>query len=80
MKKSVGDSEIQDELKIKSELKIYLMNNLCKIGQEKAEAELEEIERYLDEHTAAKNAEKVKTYIKDTETLEGNFHKLDFGK
>ena len=45
-----------------------------------AEAKLEEVEKYLDENSGHKNAEKVKEHIEAVETLDGNFSQLSFWK
>ena len=67
-------------MKLKLELRKFLVNNRCKIGQIVAENKLNEVETFLDEHCAKKNAEKVKSHIDSVETLEGNFSQLGLWK
>ena len=78
--KAFGNEEIQEQLKLKLELRKFLVNNRCKIGQIVAENKLNEVETFLDEHCAKKNAEKVKAHIDSVETLEGNFSQLGLWK
>ena len=76
--RAFGNEEIQKQLKLKLELRKFLANNACKIGQTIAQNKLNEVEAFLDEQCAQKNAEKVKAHIDCVETLEGNFSQLKY--
>ena len=79
-KQLLGDKVIQDKLKIKSELHIYIRNSKCKIGQQIATKRLEEIEEEIVRISAEKNADAVKEHIGNIETLDGKFCQLGLWK
>ena len=78
--KSDQHSEIRAQLKLRIQLKIFLKNSTCSTEKKIAEEQLEEVERFLTENTAAKNVATVKEYIKYVETEEGNFSQLKLWK
>ena len=67
-------------MKLRSELKTFLVNNKCKIAHKVATIKLEEVENWLTEETSTKNVEIVKEHLKNLETLDGNFSNLGFWK
>ena len=67
-------------MKLKSQLKIFLKNCKCVTEKKSAEKKLDEVERFLVENCAEKNAEIVKQHIKDIETKDGNFSQLKLWK
>ena len=74
------DPEVQEKLKLKSEIKLYLKNCECKIGKIIAISKLEDVEHFLDEHCGEKNAETLKSHMNNIECLDGNFSQLGFWK
>ena len=55
----IGEETIQEKLKKKMRLKLFLKTNQCKLGEARAKAELDELEEYLTETCATKNAEEI---------------------
>ena len=60
-------------LKQKIQLKKLIKHTECKIEEDRAEKKLDDIEEYLNHTVGAKNAETVRGYVKDMETIDGNF-------
>ena len=79
-KRKLGKDSIQAKLKLRSELKTFILNNKCKIGNEIAKAKLEEVEDSLAEESSKKNASIVKEQLENLENLEGNFSHLGLWK
>ena len=67
-------------MKLKTQLKIFLKNCDCGTEKKKAEDRLEEVEKFLIENCAAKNAEIVKQHINDIQKEDGNFSQLKLWK
>ena len=59
----VGECPILDNMKLKTELKIFLKNCSCPIGRNTAEEKLEQIEHYLTGKCAKRNTEAVREHI-----------------
>ena len=78
--KKLGNQIVQDKLKLKSKLKSFLRNNECKIDQQIAELKLSNIEETITHELASSNAEAVKEYVGNMETLDGNFSQLGLWK
>ena len=76
----LGERLIQDKLDIKTKLKLFLMVNKCIRGEARAKAELDEVEEFLIETCASKNAEKIKEHFSEMETLDGNFSQVSLWK
>ena len=72
-KSKIGNSSIQEKLKLILDLKLFLKDNKCKIAREKVETKIKEIEDTIATEQSEKNAETVREYIENIETLEGNF-------
>ena len=79
-KRNLGEEKIQEKLKMKSELKILLINNKCKVAQKQAKIKLEEIEEFLIEETASKNAKIVEEHLEALDNFDGSFSNLGFWK
>ena len=75
-KKTVNHNFSKGRLKLKAELKKFLLNNQGKIAQKIAMTKLEEIEESLIEETAAKNVKIVKDHLANMESMEGTFSNL----
>ena len=54
--------------------------NKCIRGEARAKAELDEVEEFLIETCASKNAEKIKEHFSEMETLDGNFSQVSLWK
>ena len=78
--KSDEKNKIQEQIRLKIQLKIFLKNCNCDTEKKIAEDKLNEVERFLIDNCAAKNAETVKGYISDTQNEEGNFSQLKLWK
>ena len=52
---------------------MFLKDNKCKIAREKVETKIKEIEDTIATEQSEKNAETVREYVENIETLEGNF-------
>ena len=76
----LGEESIQEKMRLKSELKTFLLNNKCKVAHQIATTKLDEIEQYIVEETASKNTKVVKDHLERLETLEGTFSNLGFWK
>ena len=72
----LGSTEIQERLERKTELMRFIKNNLCIRGKQRALEELEEVEQYLIERSADKNANIIKKHVRSMENEEGNFNQL----
>ena len=75
-----GNNPIMSMMKLKTELKRFLKNCNCQIGKEIATKRLEEVEKYLNDHCAEKNAETVREYVQGVENDAGNFSQLKLWK
>ena len=73
-------SPIQEKMKWRSELKKMMKNCTCPKELKAAEAKLDEVDEYLAENCADKNAATVKEYIKSVENENGNFSQLKLWK
>ena len=71
--KQLGNDSIQAKLKLKTELKLFIKRNKCKIAHETATNKLSEVEEFLVRELSVKNAEVVKEHVKNIQTLDGNF-------
>ena len=71
---------MEGKMKMRSELKIKLKNCMCRTEKKSLEMKLEEVEEYLSENCAAKNAVTVREYIKSVENGEGNFSQIKLWK
>ena len=78
--KDAGDDTIQGKLKLRTELRLFIMNNKCKIAEQIAKAKLGKIEDELAGETADRNAEYVKDILQNVETSEGSFSHSGFWK
>ena len=79
--KIFGDQSLQDKIKLKKLLKIFLLNNIeCNSARTLAQEKLNDIEESLEEETATVNANTVKEHIESMETVDGNFSNLGFWK
>ena len=78
--RKLGNQLVQDKLKLKSKLKSFLKNNECKVDQQIAELKLSNIEETITHELASSNAEAVKEYVGNMETLDGNFSQLGLWK
>ena len=78
--RQLGEESIQGKLKLKTELKKFLLNYDCKIAQNIATIKLEQIEESIAEELAAQNPTIVKEHFERMETLEGSFSNLRFWK
>ena len=76
----IGSNPIQEKMKLRTELKIFVKNCSCQIEKKKAEDKLEEVENFLTENCAAKNAEIIKEHIREVEREDGNFSQLKMWK
>ena len=79
-KKSAGDDTLQGKLKLRTELKVFLTNNKCRIAEQIAKSRLEKIESELAGESAANNAKFVKDILENVETSEGKFSHSGFWK
>ena len=75
-----GNNPIMSMMKLKTELKRFLKNCNCQIGKEIATKRLEEVENYLNDHCAEKNADTVREYVQGVENDAGNFSQLKLCK
>ena len=71
-----GENNIQLKMKQKSNLKLFIKNNKCKIAEIIATNKLSEIEDEIVEETASKNAEIVREHLESLETVDCNFSRL----
>ena len=79
--RQLGIESIQGKLKLRSELKTFILNNDCNDNATKqAKEQLKHVEEMLIEETAAKNAAIVKEYTENLETIDGGFSNLGFWK
>ena len=79
--KKVGTESIQGKLKLRTELKIFILNHDDDSNATKeAKAKLKQIEEDLIEETAAKNAEIVREFSENMETIDGGFSNQGFWK
>ena len=69
----LGEKTLQEKLQMKTKLKIFLKTNQCKIEEVRAKAELEEVENFLTETCATKNAELIKSHLGEMKSLAGKF-------
>ena len=76
----LGEETIQEKLKKKMRLKLFLKTNQCKLGEARAKAELDELEEYLTETCATKNAEEIKCHLGNMESLNGSFSQVKLWK
>ena len=76
----LGDSILQEKLKIKTESKILVTNNNCPIKEVAIQTKLDEIESFLTETSSAKNAERIRTHLGEMENLDGNFCQISVWK
>ena len=67
-------------MKQKSNLKLFIKNNKCKIAEIIATNKLSEIEDEIVEETASKNAEIVREHLESLETVDCNFSRLGMWK
>ena len=65
---------------MKRKLKIFLMNNKCQDFRGIVEEKIKEIDNFLIEKCAAKNAEIIRQHFRKVETPEGNFCQLNLWK
>ena len=79
-KRELGNSDIQQKLKQKSNLVAYIKKNKCKHAQKVAESKLSEIEEKIVNELSSNNAKTVKDYFGSMETLDGNFSQLGLWK
>ena len=79
-RKPAGDDSIQGKLKLRTELKVFITNNKCKIAEQIAKSRLEKIESELAAESAANNAKFVKDIVQNVETSEGKFSNSGFWK
>ena len=75
-----GDGNLQDLLKLKMELRMFLKNNQCLIAKRIAEKKLEETETYLTDNFATKTAELIRDHLKEIEIGDGKFSRIGFWK
>ena len=80
IKRKIGNPSVQDKLKLRSKLKAFRKHNVCEIEQQVAESKIKDIEISIANELATANAEKVKEYIGNMETLDGNFSQLGLWK
>ena len=78
--KLLGEESIQEKLRLKSDLKTFLLNNKCKVAHPIETTKLDDIEQYIVEETASKNTKVVKDHLERVETLDGTFSNLGFCK
>ena len=78
--KKLGNPSIQEKMKLKNELKLFLKNNDCKIARRIAETKLQTVEEAIANEIAINNTNIVKEYLGNIETLEGNFSQLGLWK
>ena len=78
--RSFGEQSIQDKLKLKSDIKLFMKNNECRIGQRLASKKLEELEEEIVAECATKNAKIVKDHLSTIESLDGQFCQLGLWK
>ena len=76
----LGSIVIQEKLERKSKLASFVKNELCLKGITRAKEELEEIETWLVETCAEKNANLIKLHMKSMEKKEGQFCQLKLWK
>ena len=79
-KVSHGDETLQELIKLKKDLKIFLLNNKCNIGKFIAEKKLEDTEKLLTDKFSATSAEIIKEQVGQIETLDGQFSQIGFWK
>ena len=71
---------IKEKLVMKRKLKIFLMNNKCQEYRGIVEGKIKEIDNYLIEKCAAKNAEIIKQHFREVESPDGSFCQLNLWK
>ena len=76
----LGENPVQEKLERKIKLKLYLKKSSCEVGLVRARAELEEVENFLSETCAGRNASMIKSHLKSMENLDGNFCQLNLWK
>jgi hypothetical protein len=76
----LGNPLIQENMKLKTNLKIFLKSNKCKLGDVIAKAELEAVETFLTETCATRNAELIKNHLGEMESIEGKFCQVNLWK
>ena len=76
----LGNPLIQEKMKLKANLKIFLKSKKCTHGEVIAKAELEAIEIFLTETCATRNAELIKNHLGEMESIEGKFCQVNLWK
>ena len=71
---------MHEQMKLRTQLKIFLKNCTSTTEKKKAEEQLEEVESFLTDNFASKNTETVKEYINDIKTEDGNFSQIRLWK
>ena len=71
---------IQENIKLSTELKLFLKSCTCPVSRKVAKDKLEDVEAYLNEKCYTKNVETVKEYIKGSEDEKGDFSQLKLWK
>ena len=79
-KRKIGNNSIQAKLKLILELKLFIKDNKCKLAREIAETKLKEMEEAIAIEQSETNAETVKEYVENIETLDGSFSQGGFWK
>ena len=80
-RKSEKQSLIQEYMKLRTHLKLLLLqNNITKSEKIAAEKTLHDVESFLTDNCAAKNAATVREYIGEMKTEEGSFSQLKIWK
>ena len=77
---NVQSKPIQENIKLSTELKLFLKSCTCPVSKKVAEDKLEEVEADLNEKCYTKNVETVKEYVKGAEDEKGEFSQLKLWK
>ena len=80
IKSKYGDKTLQGFLKLRMELKQYLLNCDCLIGKKMAEEKLKETETILTKKYASKSAEIIKEKVSEMKLADGVFSQVGFWK
>ena len=78
--RKMGNTSVQDSLKLISKLKTFLKDNKCKIAGEIVEDKLKETEEAIATELSSINAETVRQHVGSIENLEGTFSQEGFWK
>ena len=76
----MGNIEIQRKLERKTKLVSFVKNKLCLKGIARAKKELEDIETWLEDTFAEKNANLINLHVSSIEGEDGKFSQLKLWK